>query len=178
METEDKILRRLEEIEESINLGTLDTTIFGLMIFVFATMLSLISFGIPNLIVKSPYLVMGFLFFIMFTMPLVQYIFAYVQTIFFKEKRFTLKKRIITFLSGEIIFVVLMWGFLFVAWIYERWWPIPVYLIYIIFFGLLIVSILITSFYIKPKVNKYFDENFKTLLARRDLEIKKAENLP
>ena len=171
----DVTLRRLDEIEELVKLGTLDTTILGLMVFVFATIISLISIGFPKLIINNPHLLIGILLSIIFAIPLIQYITTYVQTIFFEEGRFTIKKRVITLLLGEILFIFLLWAFLVIARFYEHWWTTPRWLVIVIFFVLLLASSIITWFNIKPGVCKYFDENFKALLVRRDLEIKKRK---
>ncbi|MBI3036507.1 hypothetical protein HYY73_01995 [Candidatus Woesearchaeota archaeon] len=166
------ILKRLDEIEESVNLGTLDTTIFGLMIFVFATALALVSIGFPKLIVNNPYVFVGSLVTLILIIPLIQYIFYYVETIFLKEGRFTKKKWIITVLTGEVFFIIEIWLFLFAASIYEKWWKIPQWLIVTITLILVLIAILVSLVYIKPRIDKYFNTNFKALLERRERELR------
>ncbi len=165
--------QRLNEIEESVNLGTLDTTILGLMIFVIAIVLTLISLGFPKLLINQPYFFAGTLVFFVLLTPIVYFIYLYAYSIIIKDGRFRNKIFIITYVLGLMTFIGLIWIFLFIVWIYERRWITPAWLTEIITIILLIFSILYSILYISPRVKKYFQDNFKSLIEKRLKEIKK-----
>lgn len=166
------LTRRLNEIEESVNLGTLDTTILGLLFFVSALDFTFLSIGIPKLIAGNQYLLTGYVFFLLITaIPIAAYVWSYSSTIFFKPNRFTNKKRIITLLIGQMYFIVEMWLFLAAASI----WNILQNYVVSITITLLLFAIVFSTCYIYRKVSEYIEENFKALLARRQKEIEKEK---
>ncbi len=172
-----RLNERLDGIEESVNLGTLDTTILGLMIFVVATALAALSLGFPKLLIHQPYMLTGAIIFLVFVIPLFYLIYQYALSVFVKDGRFTNKILTITYVFGLMTFVGLIWLFLFIAWIYERWWPTPPWLSTTIMIVFLLASVLLSTFYIRPKIGKYFKDNFPILIGRRLQELEKEKKI-
>jgi hypothetical protein len=52
----DKLWKRLDEIEQEVNLGTFDNAVLALMIFIVALSLAILSMGIPESFKGSPLL--------------------------------------------------------------------------------------------------------------------------
>ena len=112
-------------------------------------------------------------YFLVLSIPLVYFIYLYAYSIIVKDGRFRNKIFIITYVLGLMTFIGLIWIFLFIAWVYERWWVTPTWLTEIITIILLVFSILYSILRIYPRIKNYFHNNFKSLISRRVKEIKK-----
>lgn len=167
----ENLFSKLEEIYESVQLGTIDNVILGLMFFSVATGLAALSLGIPRLFANRPYVLVGAIVLLVLIMPLIGYIYIYARAIFFKNGSFADRVWVISYLGGTISFICGIWLFLFIAWIYERWWIAPPWIPTTVTITLLVVSFLFAVFYISPRVWEYFEENCNHLLKRRKKEL-------
>ncbi len=171
-EEKEDLFNRLEEIYESIQLGTTDNALLGLMIFIVSISLALLSIGLPKLFLNSPYVLTGaIIFFFFLILPLILYIYIYSRAVFFKERSFNNRAFVISYLSWMVLFVVGIWLFLFIAWIYERWWITPFWLSIAVIVLLSVGAALLVARYIHPRIWSYFNENYKHLLKRRKKEL-------
>jgi hypothetical protein len=173
------IENRLNLIEESVNLGTFDTAILALMIFVVGVGISLVSLGIPNILKNNPPLVVGFLYLFVLIIPIFSSIYGYSISIFEKNARFSRKIIIITILGGLTVFVVGIWLLLLCFWLYESVLgrgAINNIFVYIFVGVVFISSILLTVFRIYKDIKQYFNENFKHIIKRRLNEIKRQKD--
>lgn len=182
MKKEDElILRRLREVNESVNLGTLDTSIFGLMIFIFATALSILSIlpnVFPKLINEHPHFLVVVVVSLFAALFLFQPIIFWFSTIISKKGRFSNKKKIIVLLSIEILFLVFFSLVVFIEWIcsiFNSTLPSWFGIILIIFS--FVVSVFLGLNFIKPEVDKYFNENFNFLIERRKKELNSSRKI-
>lgn len=171
-----KIYKKLELTEEVVKLGTIDTTILTLMIFLMTLILGILSFGVPKPDNNPlfPILIVMYGYTFVLIIPLVFSIIFYPFTIFKKEDRFTNKIRILTILSGTIIFVVGVGILAFIFWFIEiNGGPISSSLVGISIFGWSILDVILSISKIGPKIKDYFDSELPNIMTNRKREIKR-----
>jgi len=171
-----KLSKKIDIVEESVNLGTLDATVLALMIFIVALGFTLLSLNFTKSIQNIPQLFVFGVYFVVLSIPVIMAIYTYTSSIFQKEARFWRKKWVFLMLEGLGLFIgflfLMLWGFSF----YEKWHgpgSVSKNFIYVTFVLVIIGIILFLCLYERKKIDKYFRENFKNILERREAEIKR-----
>ena len=106
-----KLNKKIDIVEESVNLGTLDATMLTLMIFIVALGFTLLSLNFTKSIQNIPQLLVFGVYFVVLTIPLIMAIYGYALSILQKEARFWRKRWVFITFEGLGIFM----GFLFVT---------------------------------------------------------------
>lgn len=171
-----EIITRLKRIEESVNLSTFDTTTLGLMIFIFATIIALVSLGLPSLFKSNLPLFTAFILIVAIVIPLFGYIMLYAQTIFEIKKSFSTKVYVISYLNGCAAFLALNFMFLIISTIYENWVMTPKFLVYMVEIIFIILSAVYAILYVKPNVWSYFKKEFPEILNNRRRRLAMRRN--
>lgn len=171
-----KLNRKLDLVRESANLGTFDSTVLLIMVFLITISLSLISLNVYKFLTNIPPLAVSFLYFVLFSVFVVAIFQGYLQTIFIKNGRFRGKCVYLSILQGMGAFLALLTALLFLFWGYEKnIGKISENYAQISMIVLLLISVGY-GIYNYFKNWKYFKENFKNILAERSKEIE-IENL-
>lgn len=166
-----EINQKFKYINESVNLGTLDTVVLALLIFVVAIEFSILNFGLTPL-KNSPELTVWVVYLLIMIIPLLAAIYIYALSIFQKDRRYANKVSVFLIIEGIYIFLglLLLMLFGFKEW-ESKFGSINPTIIGIVLFGLIIGIIIYLIFYRKKKVWEYLENNFPEHFKERRKEI-------
>lgn len=171
-----KLNKRLNEIEQEVNIGSLDNVIIALMILIIGISVSVLTLGFSSYLNSPTYLVV-MLVIIMFTLPLMHLMFGYLDSIIFKHSRFHNKINVITILLTIFIFLILVIGLPILLQYFfpnlnqgENIIKIPL--------GLIVFGIPIYfGFQGRLKIIKYFVKNYPNLILKKISKMNKEQGL-
>lgn len=170
-----RIEKRLDEIEDCVNLGTFDNSILAMMIFLFALALGLLSLDVFNVVKNIPSIFIFAAYFILGSVLLVGLIFNYFLSIIQKNNRFGRKIFTLTFLQGNGFFVAIIFITSIILNLIEKNIQISPKLVTWIVVIEFVAIILYSIFKLRKDNKKYFEANFPFFIKRRMKEIKKGK---
>lgn len=161
--------KRLGEVEDVITLGTFDTAVLTLMVFIIALAFSLLSLNAYGILLPViPPLAISFVYLILFSIFVIFLFQLYFHSIFVKEGRFTNKCICLAILKSMGFFLSLLIVILFLLW--KNYLPEKFAESSVMILFLISIAYAFWEFF---KIKKYFKENLKYFIARREKEIKR-----
>lgn len=168
------ISRRLNEIEQEINLGTFDNIVIASMFLIIAMVVSILLWSLSNYH-KSIFYLMIAAVLLLFLYNFSQLTLGFLNSIIFKDRRFTNKINVITILLSLFLFITLIivipFGLekIFISLDQNNWY------IFYPMFAIILVSPIIFGIFIRPKITKFFVENFPNLFLKRLNKMNKEQ---
>jgi len=107
MKIPNKLWNRLNEVMQEVTVGTWDNVILALILFVGAVCISILLTGFTNPSI-SPNFILWVLVAFMVILFFTQTVLVFLDSIFFKESRFTNKSKFIALLLSLVLFLILV----------------------------------------------------------------------
>lgn len=168
------MVSKMKEVQQEVMVATWDNVLLALTLFAIGSLIAVILAGLTNF---SPNWIGIILLSITFLGFIFQPLILFLDSIFYKERRFTNKSKFIAFIFSIFIFFILF-GILFLLSItfpefYSNYISkgLYFYLSLIIIYGIPVVS----WFIVYPKIKKFFLKNCPTLILRGILSSKRQD---
>lgn len=169
-----KFWRRINEIQQEVTVSTWDNVLLALTLFILGAGITLIITGLSKL---TPIWFLIILISFMFLWFILQNFILLLDSIFFKERRFTNKSKFIAFILSFFIFLILLIGLPYLlAQIfpdsyntYFRTGAIG----FIILALIVYVTPIIIGLKTYPKIKRFFKYNCPTLILKGIMSAKK-----
>lgn len=169
-----KFWRRMNEIQQEVTVSTGDNVLLALTLFIIGIGITLIITGLSKL---TPVWFLVVLISFMFIWFILQNFILLLDSIFFKEKRFTNKSKFISFVLSFFMFLVLLIGLpSLLAQIFQKSYNIYFRSGTIGFYILALVvytAPVIIGIKIYPKIKRFFKYNCPTLILKGILSTKR-----
>jgi len=171
-------ISRMKEIQQEVVVATWDNVLLGLTLFAIGLSFTMILTGLSNLSTKiSPNWLLLILTSFMFLWFIFQPFLLLLDSVFYKERRFTNKSKFIAFVFSFFIFSILFGVLSLLAIIFPEFYikyinhSFLFYISFIILYGIPTVS----WFIIYPKIKKFFLKNCPTLILKGILSSPKQQ---
>lgn len=168
--------RRFNEIEQEVSLGTLDSIIVASIVFFIGLVLALIQSGAINYAKSSAPLLVTLLYISLSIVPILFIFPTYIFSVFNKGSRFFSKIKVLTYISGIVIFDAAVFILVLSAdYINSNLVSLPGWVGYLLFLVPLILAILITYFITKKQIIMFFVKEYPSLFLKRLRRISREE---
>ena len=159
---------RQNEIEQEVKLGTVDSAFLAIIILTISGFLSLRFFDVVTSI-QNQYLLVMYVYLVILIPAIIYAVIYYPSSIFSSRNRFTIKLDVFTFLLGSLLFIFLIWFLIGIFWFVEQILHLVISksLTEISIFSVLIITIILTSIWIRSSLRKYFLNDFPNLLLKK-----------